>query len=79
MSLLTTSCKKLSGSVGRDSSVGIATRCGMDGPWIESWWDREFPHPSRQALGPTQPPIPWVKGLYRCQSGRGVALTTYPI
>ena len=23
---------------GRDSSVGIATRYGLDGPGIESWW-----------------------------------------
>jgi hypothetical protein len=23
---------------GRDSSVGIATRYGLDGPWIESRW-----------------------------------------
>jgi hypothetical protein len=31
--------------MGRDSSVGIATRYGMDGPLIESWWERDFPHP----------------------------------
>jgi hypothetical protein len=40
---------------GRDSSVGIATRYGLDGPGIESRWGRDFPHPSRPALGPTQP------------------------
>jgi hypothetical protein len=40
-------------SVGRDSSVGIATRYGLDGPGIESWWGRDFPQPSRPALGPT--------------------------
>jgi hypothetical protein len=33
--------------VGRDSSVGIATRYGLDGPGIESRWGRDFPHPSR--------------------------------
>ena len=44
----------------RDSSVGIATRYGMDGPGIESRWGRDFPHPSRPALGPTQPPVQWV-------------------
>ena len=31
---------------GRDSSVGIATRYGLDGPGIESRWGRDFPHPS---------------------------------
>jgi hypothetical protein len=38
-------------NVGRDSSVGIATRYGLDGPCIECWWGRVFPHPSRLALG----------------------------
>jgi hypothetical protein len=49
----------------RDSSVGIAARYGLDGPVIESRWGRDFPHPSRTALGPTQPPLQWVPGLYR--------------
>ena len=31
------------------SSVGIATRYGLDGPGIESGWGRDFPHPSRPA------------------------------
>ena len=51
--------------VGRDSSVGIATRYGLDGPGIESRWGRDFPYPSRPALGPTQPPIQWVPSLSR--------------
>ena len=66
----------VSPTVGRGSSVGIATRYGLDGPGIESWWEQDFPHPSRPALGPTQPPTQWVLGLSRGQSGRGVALTT---
>jgi hypothetical protein len=36
--------------VGRDSSVGIATRYGLDGPGIESRWGRGFTHLSRPAL-----------------------------
>ena len=45
------------------SSVGIATRYGLDGPVIESlWWGRDFPHPSKLALRPTQPPVQYVPG-----------------
>ena len=51
-------------NVGRDSSVGIATRYELDGPGIESRLGRDFQHPSRPALGPTQPPIQWVPGLF---------------
>ena len=47
----------------RYSSVGIATRYGLDGPGIESRLGRDFPHPSRPALGTTQPPVQWVLGL----------------
>jgi len=43
--------------VGRDSSVGKATRCGLDGPGIESRWGGDFPHLSTRALGPNQPPV----------------------
>ena len=49
----------------RGVSVGIATRYGLDGPEIESRWRRDFSHPSRQALGPNQPPTQWVTGLCR--------------
>jgi hypothetical protein len=43
----------------RDSAVCIATRYGLNGPGIESRWRRDFLHPSRPALGPTQPPVQW--------------------
>jgi hypothetical protein len=43
--------------VGRDSEDGIATCYGLDGPGIESRWDRDFSHSSTTALGPTRPPI----------------------
>jgi len=52
-------------TVDRDSSVGIATGYGLDGPRIESRWGRDFPHPPRPGLGPTQPHMQQVLGLSR--------------
>jgi hypothetical protein len=37
---------------GRDSSVGIVTRYGLDGPRIESRWGRDFSQPSNRPWGP---------------------------
>jgi len=41
------------------------TGYGLDGTRIESRWGRDFPHLSRPALGPTQPPVQWVPALSR--------------
>jgi hypothetical protein len=43
-------------------------------------WGRDFPHLSRPALGPAQPPVQWVPGLFpEVESGRGVTLTPHPL
>jgi hypothetical protein len=60
--------------VGRDSSVGMATRYVLDGLGIECRWGRDFPHPSRQTLGPSQLHAQWLQGLFPGgkAAGRGV-------
>ena len=56
------------------------TGYGLNGPGIESRWERDFPHLSRSALGPTQPPVQWIPSLSRGEkSGRDVTLTPHPL
>jgi hypothetical protein len=57
---------------GPDNSVGIATDYGLDGLGIESPWGRDFPHLSRPALGPKQPPLQLEPGLSWGQIAAGV-------
>jgi len=42
-------------NVGRVFAVGVAIR--------SEWW-RDFPLPSRPTSRSTQPPVPWVLGLF---------------
>ena len=54
----------LSSISGRDSSVGIATRYGLDGPGIESQWGgRNFQHQYAPAVGSTQSLVQGVTGF----------------
>ena len=50
---------------GSDRVVGLATGYGLDGTGIESRCGRDFPHLSRPALEPTQPPVQRVRDLSR--------------
>ena len=56
--------------MGRDSSVGIATRYGLDGPGIESLWGARFSTPVQ--TGPGAYPAPCTgsfQGVKRSRSG----------
>jgi len=48
--------------VGCNSSVGIATRYGMNGRGSNPGARRVFSQPSRPSLGPTEPPVK--RGLF---------------
>jgi len=43
-----------------DSSMGLATTYGLDGPGIETRYGRDFSHLSVPALWHNEPPIQWI-------------------
>ena len=45
------------GKIKPDSAVALATAYRLDGPGIEFQWGRDYPHLSRSALRPTEPPV----------------------
>ena len=51
--------------MGRDSSVGIATRYGLDGPEIKSRRGRDFPPPASYAMDTGSFPRGKVAGAWR--------------
>ena len=56
--------------VGRDGSVGIATRYGLDSPGIESRWGTRFSEPVQ--TGPTAHPASCTMGTESFASGKAV-------
>lgn len=50
-------------NVGWDSSVSTVNHYGLDSPGTENHGGQDLLHPSKLALGPTQPPIRGVPGL----------------
>ena len=49
---------------GPDTVVDIGTCYGLDGSGIECRWGQDFPEPSRQVLGPSQPSVKRVLRLF---------------
>jgi len=64
--------------IGRDSSVGIATSYGLDGPGIESRWEARFSAPVQ--TGPGAHPASCTLGTWSftgVKSGWSVTLTPH--
>ena len=51
------SCRPSSGTLSQVSAIDVTIGYKLDGPGIESRYGRDFLHPSRPALGPTQSPV----------------------
>jgi hypothetical protein len=63
----------------RDSSVGIATRYGLEGPGIESRWGEVFRTYLDRLRGPPSLLYNGYQVFPGGKGGRGVMLTTYPL
>jgi hypothetical protein len=61
--------------MGRDSSVGVATRYGLDVPGIEPRFGRDFHHPLRPPPMSINSPVQWVSGLFTGRGGGKAART----
>ena len=61
-------------NLGRDNSVGIATRYGPEGPGIEFRWGRDFPSPASGTFGPRSFLCDGYRVSFPCakRPGRGV-------
>jgi hypothetical protein len=63
----------------RDSSVGIATRYGLEGPGIESRWGEIFRTIPDRLRGPPSLLYHGYRLFPGGKGGRGVMLTTHPL
>jgi hypothetical protein len=57
-------CLYTPNKMGRHSVVGVAIRYGLVRGSIPGEGGRDFPHSSLLSLGPTQPSVQWVPGLF---------------
>jgi hypothetical protein len=63
----------------RDSSVGIATRYGLEGPGFESRWGEIFRNYPDRLRGPSSLLYNGYRSFPGGKGGRGVVLTTHPL
>ena len=62
----------------RDSSVGIATRYGLDDLRFESRWGRDFADSIRLPFGPTQPHVRGIPSPFQGAKRPGLSVINPP-